>query len=39
MIIKLIRHGESQANIIEYTETSMPDHLVPLTDKGVEQGK
>jgi len=39
MIIKLIRHGESQANIAESDQISVADHLVPLTEKGLEQAR
>ena len=39
MIIKLVRHGESQANIAEFRQISVADHLVPLTEKGFEQAK
>ncbi len=39
MIIKLVRHGESQANIAESGQISVADHLVPLTEKGFEQAK
>ena len=34
MHIFLIRHGESVANIGENYERRLPDHLVPLTDRG-----
>ncbi|MGK7920212.1 MAG: histidine phosphatase family protein [Trichodesmium sp.] len=39
MIIKLVRHGESQANIAESGQISVADHLVKLTEKGFEQAK
>ena len=39
MIIKLVRHGESQANIADSGQISVSDHLVPLTDRGFEQAK
>ena len=39
MIIKLVRHGESQANITESGQISVADHLVPLTEKGFKQAK
>ena len=38
MIIKLIRHGQSQANIDDTSsQTIVADHLVPLTPLGFEQ--
>jgi broad specificity phosphatase PhoE len=39
MIIKLVRHGESQANITNFTRLSVADHLVPLTARGFEQAR
>lgn len=39
MIIKLVRHGESQANITDYNQISIADHLIPLTKKGFEQAE
>lgn len=37
MIIKLIRHGESLANVMRDDTISLADHQVLLTDKGVKQ--
>ena len=37
MHIFLIRHGESISNAGNNYEKRIPDHLVPLTEKGVEQ--
>lgn len=37
MIIKLIRHGESQANVAPANQKSVADHLIPLTKRGIEQ--
>lgn len=37
MHIFLIRHGESLANIGENYERRLPDHLVSLSPKGIEQ--
>ncbi len=39
MIIKLVRHGESQANVAGSTQSSVADHLVPLTPRGVDQAR
>lgn len=39
MRIFLIRHGESVANVNENYEARVPDHLVPLTDRGREQAR
>lgn len=38
MIIKLIRHGESQANVGS-KETPLADHLIPLTPHGYNQAR
>jgi broad specificity phosphatase PhoE len=37
MMIKLVRHGESLANIETDTLLELGDHRIPLTDKGVQQ--
>ncbi len=39
MHIFLIRHGESIANTGENYEKRIPDHLVPLTERGMEQAR
>ncbi|HAC64389.1 MAG TPA: histidine phosphatase family protein [Cyanothece sp. UBA12306] len=39
MIIKLIRHGESQANADPSSQQSVADHLIPLTKRGIEQSQ
>lgn len=39
MIIKLVRHGESQANVAESGQLPVADHLVSLTDRGFDQAK
>ncbi len=39
MIIKLVRHGQSQANVAASTQSSVADHLVPLTPLGVDQAR
>lgn len=39
MIIKLVRHGESEANLKTYAQSTLPDHLVPLTTRGVQQAQ
>ena len=39
MIIKLVRHGESQANVDDATAAETADHLVPLTPLGIAQAK
>jgi 2,3-bisphosphoglycerate-dependent phosphoglycerate mutase len=39
MHIFLIRHGESIANVGENYEKRLADHLVPLTEAGVEQAR
>ena len=39
MIIKLVRHGESQANIADSAQSSVADHLVPLTPRGFDQAR
>ena len=39
MIIKLVRHGESEANVADPSQPAGADYLVPLTPRGVEQAK
>ena len=39
MHIFLIRHGESVANVGDNYEKRLPDHLVPLTERGREQAR
>lgn len=39
MIIKLVRHGESEANVADPSQPPAADHLVPLTPRGVEQAR
>ena len=39
MIIKLVRHGESEANLGGSARSTVADHLVPLTPRGFEQAK
>lgn len=39
MRIFLIRHGESEANVGANYEKRLPDHLVPLTERGKEQAR
>ena len=39
MRIFLIRHGESISNVGENYERRLPDHLVPLTERGLEQAR
>ena len=39
MHIFLIRHGESIANVGENYIKRLPDHLVSLTDRGIEQAR
>jgi broad specificity phosphatase PhoE len=39
MIIKLIRHGESVANVVGHLPLPLSDHLVPLTDEDVQQSR
>ena len=39
MHIFLIRHGESIANAGENYEKRIPDHMVPLTESGIEQAR
>jgi broad specificity phosphatase PhoE len=39
MIIKLVRHGESEANVADPSHPAGADYLVPLTPRGVEQAR
>ncbi len=39
MLIKLVRHGESLANIADDAPLSIPDYQVPLTAKGIAQAR
>ena len=39
MMIKLVRHGESEANIAELGQLPVADHLVSLTPRGFEQAR
>ena len=39
MIIKLVRHGESQANVAESGQCTVADHLVSLTPRGFDQAR
>lgn len=39
MHIFLIRHGESELNSGQNFDIRLPDHLVPLTEKGAEQSR
>jgi broad specificity phosphatase PhoE len=39
MIIKLVRHGQSQANVNEVDSTHMGDHNVHLTQTGIRQAE
>jgi broad specificity phosphatase PhoE len=39
MIIKLVRHGESEANVADPAQPPAADHCVPLTLRGVEQAR
>ena len=39
MIIKLVRHGQSQANVSGSSQPPRADHLVPLTPLGFEQAR
>ncbi len=39
MIIKLVRHGESQANVAASGQSTIADHLVPLTSLGFDQAR
>ncbi len=39
MIIKLVRHGESLANVMGDGSMSLADHRIPLTDAGVRQAR
>ncbi|MEP6800191.1 MAG: phosphoglycerate mutase family protein, partial [Lapillicoccus sp.] len=35
--IVLVRHGESQGNVDDAVYETVPDHALPLTEKGIEQ--
>ena len=37
LVIKLVRHGESQANVAAVSAQSVGDHRIRLTERGVEQ--
>ena len=37
MLIKLVRHGESEANVTVPDQAAVADYLVPLTPRGVDQ--
>ncbi len=39
MIIKLVRHGESQANVDDASPSVNADHLVSLTTRGIAQAR
>jgi broad specificity phosphatase PhoE len=39
MIIKLVRHGESLANVMGDDQVPLADHQIPLTPKGVAQAR
>ena len=39
MIIKLVRHGESEANVADPSRPPAADYSVPLTPRGVEQAR
>ena len=39
MRIFLVRHGQSMTNVDISLHQSMPDHAIPLTDRGVEQAQ
>ncbi len=39
MIIKLVRHGESQANVADSGQSTVADHIVPLTPRGFDQAR
>jgi broad specificity phosphatase PhoE len=39
VIIKLVRHGESEANVADPAQPPAADHRVPLTLRGVEQAR
>jgi broad specificity phosphatase PhoE len=39
MIIKLVRHGESEANVADPSQPPVADYLVPLTPRGAEQAR
>jgi broad specificity phosphatase PhoE len=39
MIIKLVRHGESLANVMGDDQVPLADHQIPLTPRGVAQAR
>ena len=39
MILKLVRHGESQANVVDPDQSTVADHVVPLTPSGFDQAR
>ena len=39
MILKLVRHGESQLQSGEVKRCSTPDHLISLTSRGIDQAR
>ena len=39
MIIKLVRHGESQANVAGSGQSPVADHIFPLTPRGFDQAR
>src|SRR5947209_993399 len=39
LVIKLVRHGESLANVGEADPAEVGDHTIPLTERGVEQAR
>ena len=39
MIIKLVRHSESQANVADSGQSPVADHIVPLTPRGFDQAR
>jgi broad specificity phosphatase PhoE len=39
MVIKLVRHGESLANVAGDDQLPLADHQIPLTPKGVDQAR
>ena len=39
LVIKLVRHGESRANIGELAAHDVGDHAIPLTDTGAAQAR
>jgi len=39
LVIKLVRHGESLANVGELNPAEAGDHAIPLTERGHEQAR